>query len=150
MLLAALSLDEEAKTFAFENLVDYIKFTLKRKLLTVIDEAQKYYSLSTSPKEDQDFSSLCITQIYRLGIETGSSCVLCSSSSKLIELALQHQFTKQSKDLVLQYARSTSLNNQKFKPIVLSTVAFEELNYYLEVCSIFVLKLTYLIVSKNF
>jgi len=104
-----------------------------KKLFTVIDEAYKYYVRENEKTYEE--SRNCILQVYHLGIAPGSSVILCGSSSKLTCLALpdNHKSTEVSKSLLKEYPGYSSLNDQKFIPIVLSAVKRSELAGYLEV-----------------
>jgi predicted AAA+ superfamily ATPase len=82
----------EGDSAQFEDIrdhLDYIRNTKGKKLLTVIDEAHKYYVKRTDSLSKQEFSTQIVRQLYELGIARGSCCILCGSSSKLVDLALQ-------------------------------------------------------------
>jgi hypothetical protein len=130
MLQAALKVGETN----VEEILDHVRMNLQKKLLLVLDEGQKYYVKRNASKAAQKKSIQCISELLRLGTAKGSSCVFCGSSATLSELALQHGHTGISKDLYAKYSTPTPLNHQKFTPLVLPTVEYNELAAYLEVC----------------
>jgi hypothetical protein len=62
------------------------KFTV---VLTVFDEAKKWYRECTAPADEVKISKQAIGQLYSLGCQKGSTVILCGSSSKLVDLALK-------------------------------------------------------------
>jgi hypothetical protein len=62
-----------------------------------------------------------VRELYILGITCGSCCILCGSSSKLVDLALQRSLTETAKELLVEYISYGSLNDQKKKTYGAST-----------------------------
>jgi hypothetical protein len=130
---------------------NFISTQLKKKILIVIDEAQKYYTgysqssmeqakkrvkieSETMPMDDQKWRShKCINEVYALSVNEGVTCILCGSSSKLVELGIQHSSTPIAQALLEHYPDSPNLNSQKFLPLVLNNVTLSQLKDYLQV-----------------
>jgi hypothetical protein len=106
-------------------------------VLTVFDEAEKWYRERTAPDEEIHTSKQAIGQLYSLGCQPGSTVILCGSSSKLVDLALKRRLTETSKALGNAYYDYVDLNNQKYKPLVLPPVELENVEGYLRVCCAF-------------
>jgi len=123
ILNEALRFEGDTRQFDdIRDLHDYVRDTKGKKLLTVIDEAHKYYVKRDTPRPTQEASIQIIRQLYELGIARGSCCILCGSSSKLVDLALQRSITETAKQLHREYIKYDSLNYQKFTPMVLPLI----------------------------
>ena len=134
----ALQFEGDSKQFEdIRDLLDYVRQTKGKKLLTVIDEAHKYYVKKTDSPVQKELSIQTVHQLYELGIAHGSCCILCGSSSKLADLALQRSITATAKELLAEYISYGSLNDQKFTPMVLPLLGREDIPEYLGVRKVF-------------
>lgn len=133
VLHAALRLRNDSTRFkSIPALVSYLR-QQGLFLLTVFDEAEKYYLQRTCPEEECQISQEAVGQLYELGMQKGSVVILCGSSSTLVDLALKRTMTSIGKTLAQNYYNYPDLNQQKFKPLVLPLVEFEDVSGYLEV-----------------
>jgi hypothetical protein len=124
---------------SYDN-IEVLVRNLRKKfevVLTVFDEAEKWYQERTAPEEKIRISERAIGQLYSLGCQPGSTVILCGSSSKLVDLALKRRSTETSKALGMAYYDYADLNNQKYKPLVLPPVEFEDVEGYVKVCCSF-------------
>ena len=134
----ALQFEGDSKQFEdIRDLLDYVRQTKGKKLLTVIDEAHKYYVKKTDSPVQKELSIQTVRQLYELGIACGSCCILCGSSSKLADLALQRSITATAKELLAEYISYGSLNDQKFTPMVLPLLGRGDIPEYLGVRKVF-------------
>jgi hypothetical protein len=79
-------------------------------MLTVFDEAEKYYLPCTAPKKAYDLSRKAVGQLYELGMEESSVVILCGSSSTLVDLALKRTMTSIGKTLAMNHYDYPDLN----------------------------------------
>jgi hypothetical protein len=119
-----------------EVLVDNLRKKFE-VVLTVFDEAEKWYRERTAHEDEIHISKRAIGQLYSLGCQPGSTVILCGSSSKLVDLALKRRLTETSKALGEAYCDYVDLNNQKYKPLILPPVEFEDVKGYVQVCRAF-------------
>src|SRR4051812_33089389 len=78
ILNEALAFEGDTSRFNHISLaIPYLK-RQNRRILTVIDEAQKYSVKNGSPRFD--WATDCFQQVYALGMARGSPCFLCGST----------------------------------------------------------------------
>jgi hypothetical protein len=133
VLHAALRLRNDTSRFSSVSALSHYVQGLRLFMLTVFDEAEKYYLPHTAPKKAYGLSHEVVGQLYELGMEEGSVVIFYGSSSTLIDLALKRTMTSIGKTLAMNHYNYPDLNQQKFKPLVLSLVEFKDVSGYLEV-----------------
>lgn len=133
VLHAALRLrGDETRFGSVTALVEYVR-KQGLFLLTVFDEAEKFYRQQGATNDEYECSFEAVGQLYELGTQGGSFVVLCGSSSTLVDLALQRRSNAIGEALIRKYFAYPSLNQQKFCPLVLPLVARDDVAGYLKV-----------------
>jgi hypothetical protein len=119
----------------FDSIPALVEYLRKKNLfiLTVFDEAEKYYLERTASASDYDLSKRAVAELYALGTQKGSLVILCGSSSKLVDLALKRTSTDIGKALARKYYEYADLNHQKFHPLVLPLVELNDVEGYIKV-----------------
>jgi hypothetical protein len=131
----------------FDNIESLVGHLRKEGLIlfTIFDEAEKYFIRHNVENPVLiDISLRAVRELYLLGNERGSTVLLCGSSSKLADLALQRTSTDTAKSLMADYHPYASLNNQKYSPMTLPLVELDDVAGYLEVCTF----IFHLLISK--
>lgn len=117
----------------FDSLVSALQYLSKiqKHLLFILDEAQYLYVLPNS--KNYTTSLQTIEQIRQICSWPGSCCILCGSSTTLVDLVLRRKSTALGAMLVEKYDGYASLNHQKFMPVILPLLQKDEIGPYLKV-----------------